>query len=343
MKSALKTFSEQVIARKMSAGYREYRIPGILCAQNAIFLTYEARAEATGDWGDIDVVVLRLLPDGSVKQLLKIGESAQPKDGSMRTFNNPTLIPDGSRLHMIYHKNYERAFLVSSDDLGDTWSKPREITGAYRDFPFDWNVCATGPGHGIQMQSGRLIAPIWLANGKVHEDGQTRDHHPSVAGCVYSDDHGATWHAGAMTEGIADANETSVTELADGHLLFNFRNRNDNMRRVLGISTDGGAHIDRYWAPDALIDPMCFGSIAAASDGTLLSVNCDSTQKRTNLTLKASDDAGKTWRPVWAVDSLGGYADLAVAGGRALVFYERLSYENCIVDELVLKISESLD
>jgi len=256
MKENLRKVSEKVIVKKMSGGYREYRIPGVLCAQNAVFLAYEARAEEAGDWGDIDVVVLRMEKDGSVKELLKIGMSRLPKDGTMRTYNNPTLIPDGERIHMIFHINYERAFIVTSADRGETWTEPREITQAYREADFDWNVCATGPGHGIQLKSGRLVAPIWLANGRVHEDGMTRDHWPSVAGCVYSDDHGETWHTGLLTEGVTDANETSVTELADGRLLFNFRNRNEDKRRVLGISSDGGGSIEKYWIPDALIDPM---------------------------------------------------------------------------------------
>lgn len=60
MKERLKKTSEKVIARKTSGGYRKYRIPGILCTQDTVFLAYEARAEESGDWGDIDVIVLRI-------------------------------------------------------------------------------------------------------------------------------------------------------------------------------------------------------------------------------------------------------------------------------------------
>ncbi|MDD6682315.1 MAG: sialidase family protein [Clostridiales bacterium] len=42
------------------------------------------------------------------------------------------------------------------------------------------------------MKNGRLIAPIWLANGNLRPDG-TREHMPSVSGCIFSDDHGETW------------------------------------------------------------------------------------------------------------------------------------------------------
>lgn len=342
MKERLKKTSEKVIARKTSGGYRKYRIPGILCTQDTVFLAYEARAEESGDWGDIDVIVLRIEQDGTVTELLKIGKSHLPKDGTMRTYNNPTLIPDGKRIHMIFHTNYEHAFITTSDDCGDTWTDPRDITAAYREAKFDWNVCATGPGHGIQMKNGRLVVPIWLANGQVHDDGLTRDHWPSVAGCIYSDDHGNTWHTGMISEGIHDANETSVTELPNGNLLFNFRNRNENHHRILGLSSDGGESIEKYWIPDALIDPMCFGAVATSPDGYVLFANCNSNEKRVNLTLKASSDAGEHWNIVWEIDTVSGYADLAVADDKAYVFYERTSYENHMIEELVLAKSDAL-
>jgi len=329
--------AEKIIAKKESNGYREYRIPGLLCLQDAIFLAYEARAEETGDWGDIDVAVLRLSPDGELQQVLKIGKSHLPKDGTMRTWNNPTLIPDGNRIHLIYHQNYERAFIVSSENQGDSWSVPREITAAYREFPFSWNVCATGPGHGLQMKNGRLIAPIWLASGNLRPDG-TREHMPSVSGCIFSDDHGETWHAGAMTQGITDANETSAALLPDGRLLFNIRNRNEKMRRMLALSSDGGETFDRIWTAEDLVDPRCFGGMDQAAQGDVFFVNCHCENARTNLTLQKTDNAGETWQIIQEIDFLGGYADLGLHQGKSCIFYERYSPERHIVDELVLKI-----
>ena len=54
--------------------------------------------------------------------------------------------PDGERLHLIYHLNYEQVFIITTEDLGETWTDPREITEGYRQPEYDWNVCATGPG-----------------------------------------------------------------------------------------------------------------------------------------------------------------------------------------------------
>ena len=70
---------EITIARKMTGGYREYRIPGILCLQDTIFLAYEARAEESGDWGDIDVVVQRLSPAGKMQEILNLYAKTNPE------------------------------------------------------------------------------------------------------------------------------------------------------------------------------------------------------------------------------------------------------------------------
>ncbi len=341
MSAELRTETEQIIFQHGVGGYREYRIPGILAmADGALLLACEARAENKGDWGDIDVVVWRREPDGQLRQTLKVGQSQLPPDGSMRTYNNPVLIPDGEHTHLIFHKNYEQAFICSSEDGGRNWGAPREITDAYRTFPYAWNVCATGPGHGIQMRSGRLVAAVWLAHGAVGEDGATRKHWPSVAGCIYSDDHGQTWHAGALAQDMVNGNETTVAQLPDGRLLFNYRNMNTPPDRMLGLSRNG-EKLDALWSCDQLEDPMCFGSMAATEEGVLFA-NCASRSQRVDATVKYTTDAAATWRPLWRVDHQAGYIDIAYFQRRIYALYERSSPEKHLVEAIVLKVSEAI-
>lgn len=63
-----------------------------------------------------------------------------------------------------------------------------------------------------------------LANGQVWYDkdrsGRVKEHHPAVAGCIYSDDRGKTWQEGFLTHGIEESNEATVTQLRDGRFLF---------------------------------------------------------------------------------------------------------------------------
>ena len=290
-------------------GSGEYRIPGVIATPKGALMCCEARAHAGSDWGKIDILILR---EDGVRFLIAGGEAD--------TMNNPTLIADGEKTHLIYHKNYARAFHRTSMDCGKTWSEPTEITDAYREFPYQWNVCATGPGHGIRLSTGRLVAPIWLANGRVHE-GPNRvvDHFPSVAGCVYSDDRGATWRAGALFSGAKDANETSCAELPDGRILFSIRHSDEPRMRALAVSADGGETASAARFEESLPDPRCFGAMARAGEDVYF-VNCDSVRGRVNLAVKRLD--GETWTPAFRVDELGGYADIAWDGEKLCVFYE---------------------
>ena len=333
MPGKIRTVEEKVLFRKGTGGYLYYRIPGILPVRDALLLVLEARNSRLGDWGDIDILILRRERDGELSQVHRIGESTLPPDGTMRTYNNPVLIPDGERVHLIYHKNYERAFLITSLDDGKTWSEAREITESYRRFPYEWNVCATGPGHGIRTGTGRLVAPVWLANGKLHDDGMTRAHAPSVAGAIYSDDHGETWQAGALAQGLANGNETTVAETEDGKLLFNYRNTDSCGRRALGLSRDGGESLESRWFCEELVDPRCFGSMVSTAEGILFA-NCEDAERRIRLTVKRSRDNGSSWEKVWEVDSVGGYPDIAEADGKVYLFYER--QEGDEIGELVL-------
>lgn len=330
---------EKVIVKEHSGGYREYRIPGIIALKNALLLTFEARSgegeENLGDWGDIDVIVLRLEEGMEPVEVFRYGESTLPKTGELRTYNNPTLIPDGDKTHLIFHKNYDNVYIVTSEDEGRSWSEPREITQYYKKFPYQWTVSATGPGHGLQMKNGRLVAPIWLANGALYEDGSNRRKHgPNMAGCIYSDDHGETWQPGEMIK-IIGANETCVAELEDGRLLINSRWRRDLGGRLLTLSSDGARTTEGTVFCEKLNDPGCFGGSASCTGGVLFT-NCDSKEKRINVSVKYSTDAGVNWEKIWEVDPVGGYTDIAVSGEDVYVFYERYIYGSQ-VKELVLQ------
>lgn len=333
---------QEVWARSIAefdrGGYLEYRIPGIVVTERGTLLCCcEARMDTRSDWGRIDVLLLRSADDGATwsRQVVRV-----PGEDMM---NNPTLIVDGDRVLMLLHTRYARAYCMQSVDDGCTWSAPWEITQAYRGFDYPWNVCATGPGHGIATREGRLIAPVWLANGRETRPGEI-EHHPSVAGTVYSDDHGRTWHAGARTDGMKDANETALAQLPDGRVLLNFRNCETDYCRRLGLTDATGASLEKIWRCDDLPDPWCFGGMAARADGAILFVNCESgaanpenVRARINLKIKISCDGGESWQTAAHVDLRGGYADIAVRGMDIYVLYEVGDPDRGCIAQLMLK------
>lgn len=330
----------RIFEKRGQGACEEYRIPGLVVTEKGTLVAcYEGRMATMDDWAVIHVTVCRSADDGETwkKQTIDLPEELGGSKGD--TLNNPTLIVDQGRLHLLFHWHYERAFHCFSDDDGVTWSRPCEITEAYREAPYHWNVCATGPGHGIRTMNGVLLAPIWLANGR-QIDAHRRAHHPSVAGAIYSEDGGRTWHVGGLMADVIDANETCVTELADGRLLFNVRNCEEDHHRRLAWSSDGGRTMTRLAKAEALEDPWCFGSMATLADGTVLFANCATTglgtsSRRINQSIRQSRDGGMTWEKAAHVDDIGGYADIAVSGSCLYILYER-TVNGCI-DDLVLK------
>lgn len=320
-------FSYKTMLR-MGEGYTEYRIPGIVEHKGEAVMCMEARANTGNDWGRIDILIF----GENGRRHLFIPNGAQAGEGETNaltegaTLNNPVLISDGDTLHLIFHVNYRDVMYTKSTDGGYTWAELRDITYAYRGFDYDWNVSATGPGHGIVLKDGRLVAPVWLANGEVVSAGSEDyriQHFPSVAGAVYSDDGGETWHAGAMFRNfdeIIDCNETTCVEMNDGSLLFNIRHRGAQRCRVLGISLDGGESC--YWlqADLSLEDPMCFGSMAVRN-GEIYFTNCRSMTGRVDLGVKKM--ANGMWEGCGLIDKVGGYSDCAFVNGRLWVLYER--------------------
>lgn len=313
----------------------EYRIPAVSVSEKGtVFTAYESRREAGNDWTECRITV-RVSRDGGRSFHGAVYPQEQIPgytETGKATFSNPVLIADGARMHLIFHQDYERAWYCVSEDEGESFQTPVEITEVFRRFPYDWNVCASGPGHGIVTRAGRMIVPVWMAKGSVRYDrepgGRIRDHFPSVAGCIYSDDHGKSWSSGFMTAGIENANETALAELADGRVLFNFRNERYEKCRVLGIAGPALERLEAVWSEPALPDPTCFGSMASRH-GDLYFVNCANCDparfyaERIHLTLYRSTDQAATWMPAGLVDEKGGYADLALTEDAAYVFYER--------------------
>ncbi len=338
-------------------GYRHFRIPAIVSTVKGTLLAFcEARKNAGGDWGTIDIMMRRSTDGGrnwdeprvaaKVQGEITQNELALAQDlarpGEV-TYNNPAPIVDretGS-VHLLFCVEYARAYYMRSEDDGYTFSKPADITSAFEEFHEDyaWKVIATGPGHGIQLENGRLVVPVWMSTGT---GGHA--HRPSVNSVVYSDDHGATWHAGEIVGGEEhpkNPSETLAVQLADGRVMLNMRNESPNHRRAVSYSEDGATGWTEPVFDEELVEPICMASLIGltktpGSDrNRILYIHPDSTEARNperpegpyvrqNVSVKLSYDEGQTW-PVNKVlePGISGYSDVTVGpDGTIYAFYE---------------------
>lgn len=344
-------FEQVELYRAGDQNYSVYRIPGIITtSQGTVLVCCEARKSDTRDWGHIDVWLQRSMDGGAhwegARRILpdeardSCRKGAQPSDQSGMTINNPTLVADKQNglVHFLYCLEYARCFHMVSSDEGLTFSAPTEITPVFDRFRADypWRIIATGPGHGIQLGTGRLVVPVWLGTG-----GKSGfEHWPSVVSVIYSDDHGASWHCGEIairdTEEWVNPNESAVVELMDGSVLLSARNESLPRLRLMTTSRDGIGG----WSPPRfqrdLHEPVCMAGLVRHPDGPLLFSNpagrrIDSGvihsshySKRENLSVSVSMDDGETWQVSRRIATgPSGYSDLAVLpDGTTLCCYE---------------------
>jgi sialidase-1 len=203
-------------------------------------------------------------------------------------------------------------------------------------------VLATGPAHGIQLKTGRLVVPVWLSTGT---GGHA--HRPSVTSTIYSDDGGKTWQRGEIavpnTDEWINPNETVVVELADGGVMLNVRSESKTHRRLVTVSRDGATGWSEPRFDPALLEPICMASIVRLTSkpnsdkNRILFANPHNLERadgkeaagksrdRVNVSIKLSYDEGRTW-PVNKTleEGFSGYSDLAVLpDGTALCLFER--------------------
>jgi sialidase-1 len=359
-------------------GYHTYRIPAIIVTTNGTILAFcEGRKNSRSDTGKIDLLLKRSTDGGKTWSAQQIVRS----DGD-NVCGNPAPVVDQTTgvvwLLMIWNhgadgereisngtsKDTRRVFVTHSADDGLTWAKPQEITASVK--KADWRWYATGPANGIQLTRG-AVHPLPKGEGRGEGEGiapqPTAHKGRLVIPCnhtelnsgtvvsrshvIYSDDRGTTWQIGGIEDELT--NESTVVELADGSLLQNMRSYHKKNRRAIATSNDGGASWSPVKLDEALIEPVCQGSILRyswpenVSRSRILFSNPAST-KRENLTVRISYDEGATW-PVSKVIHAGpsAYSCLAVLPDKsfACLFecgdksaYEKISLARIPLDSL---------
>lgn len=320
-------------------GYFAYRIPALLTTKKGTLLAFcEGRKTSLSDDGDNDLVLRRSTDAG--KTWLAMQLVHEEGGDAIVTVGNPCPVIDREtgRIWLGMNKKNGRVLLTHSDDDGATWATVQDITADASQPAWGWY--ALGPGVGIQLEhgphKGRLILP---AN---HRETKDRSG-PSASHIIYSDDRGRTWKVGGTVG--PHTNECQLVEtLSEGksELLINMRNhwaRSGKKpelagRRLVSRSRDGGLTWSEAVRDEQLIEPTCQASLiryswpVGAEKSVLLFANPHHPTKRTNTTVRASFDDGRTWPVLRKIDNESGYTCLTrLADGRIGLLYERDSYK----------------
>uniref|UniRef100_A0A8C6SZS2 exo-alpha-sialidase n=1 Tax=Neogobius melanostomus TaxID=47308 RepID=A0A8C6SZS2_9GOBI len=150
-------------------------------------------------------------------------------------------------------ENKTRLCYVTSGDNGQTWSEVRDLTeSVIGETIHNWATFAVGPGHGVQLENGRLIIPAYAYYIPCRCFSYPIPYtvHPRALS-IYSEDEGRTWCLGKMLS--KHSCECEMAEIIDhegrSHLYCNARHTS---YRWEALSGDSGA---------SFYEPRCQGSV----------------------------------------------------------------------------------
>ncbi|CAH1250258.1 NEU3 [Branchiostoma lanceolatum] len=301
----------EVVFSQGQQGYHTFRIPALV-HHDGVFLAFcEARKDTYRDWGPMDIVLKRgvLQAGGAVTWSDVQTVCCVPDKRCM----NPTPIVDRTNgtIHLLFgtippqvteHDMIEdgvhqiRLCIVKSKDNGLTWSDPEDLTDKVlgKENP-QWACFAMAPGHGIQLKSGRLVAPgnHMVKKCSTHAEApRPRSSRPSwfrrtlglvgwflfsrdfLRGCVaksfvvFSDDHGETWQLGGKVPERPENLHTSECQAVEivkkdgsSSVCLNIRTLGPHARRQQSFSEDGGLSFSPGQLVDSLVEPCKTGPV----------------------------------------------------------------------------------
>lgn len=317
------TWKGQVNEHRVGLGVRQagddgsaaFRIPGLVTSNKGTLLgVYDIRYNSSVDLQEkVDIGLSRSTDKGKTWEPMRVAMTFKEANGLPHGQNgvgDPSILVD-EKTNTIWivaawtqgmgngrawwnsmpgmeHGVTAQLMLVKSEDDGQTWSEPINITSQLKD-P-SWYFLLQGPGRGITMQDGTLVFPIQYID-------KTR---VPNAGIMYSKDRGKTWHSHHFAR--TNTTESQVVEIEPGVLMLNMRDNRGGSRAVSITKDLGKTWTEHPSNRSALQEPVCMASLikVKAEDNItgkdlLLFSNPNTTKGRHHITIKASVDGGLTW------------------------------------------------
>lgn len=284
-----------------------YRIPGLVTTkQGTLIAVYDVRYENDRDLpANIDVAINRSKDGGQSWEPMKIIMDMGP--GANDGIGDPSILVDEQTgtiwVAALWSHGNKGWFgsapglspdetgqfvLVKSEDDGQTWSKPINITPQVKNPA--WRLFFQGPGMGISLRDGTLVFPAQF------KDADAMPH----STLIYSKDHGQSWKTGSGAK--SNTTEAQVVELNDGSLMLNMRDNRGGSRSVAVTKDLGQSWTEHATSRSALIEPVCMASIIRVAShlrgdqrDILAFSNPSDAKERKNMSIKLSMDEGQTW------------------------------------------------
>ncbi|KAM7374266.1 hypothetical protein PAMP_006934 [Pampus punctatissimus] len=262
-----------------------YRIPALVYLRHShTFLAFAEKRSSPSDQ-DAKILVMRrgALRDDGYVQWLPSEELSTASLPNHRTMNPCPVYEKNSKTLFLFFiciegnctesrqiltgKNKARLCCVSSSDDGQTWSQAKDLTeSVIGETIHKWATFAVGPGHGVQLENGRLIIPAYAYYVPYRCCSFPIPYtvYPRALS-IFSEDFGQTWHIGKMLH--KKSCECEMAEIIDhegrSHLYCNARNTARRGHRCEALSENSGVYFDKpHMAPELVEQPHgCQGSV----------------------------------------------------------------------------------
>lgn len=298
-------FERTVLLSSGDAGSKYFRIPAVAtAADGSVVAVCDKRINSLWDLpNDIDVACLRSEDLGRTWSEAVTIAGADTTTG----YGDAALVLDEQRGNLLClmasgngfwqsdADNYARLMVSASQDNGQTWEEPRDITSQIYgpdcndSLRSKWYGAFISSGSALQLRDGRIMAVMPTRTKPVRGDSIS-------CYVIYSDDGGESWQV-SKTPGDRYGDEAKVVELENGDILMSVRNRMQGSRRFSLSHDRGETWSEPYEQPD-IIEPACNGDMIRYCFGNksfLLHSVPYHKESRENVTLLASFDEGKTW------------------------------------------------
>ncbi|MDO5036505.1 MAG: sialidase family protein [Porphyromonas sp.] len=310
-------------------GSRNYRIPAILRTSKGTLLAVADRRKFNqiDIPEDIDLVVRRSYDNGTTwtdqgEIVVGRGWGAGYGDAALVETASGKIVllcVGGQGLWRGTPEDPMPTYLMTSDDDGITWSKPRDITpflyGKDCDDPvrskFYSSFCASGQG--LRTSSGRII---FVAAMRTDEQYKLDNY------AIYSDDEGETWQVSDVA--CIGGDESKVIQLHSGAILMSIRNPKRE-ERIFKLSYDDGQTWQETDAYAGLHDPAVDGApllVQWQGKTTLLHSLPIGPRSRTDGAVYIYDEDRSSWsEPILINPGMSAYSDMVLIDEETIGYF----------------------